>query len=489
MQDREYLTEICDRYRRQRVYKRLRIRNIGRKGRDRQMEEYIRKITEQIRCVRARESVAKELSDHILDQAAAYEEQGETYEEAVGRAVRGMGDPVEVGVALDRIHRPQMDVKLIVMVLVFSIGGFFLQLLIGSYSSSAHNDSRIFLSQFGRQSLILIVSFGVMAGMYFLDYSFIGRYAMMIYGGMTVLFLLLRISGREVNGRMPIMLMLVYLYLPVYAGILYQLRGKGIRAILLAVGMLLLTAVVSYYFSSLLHAALAVYGMQTVLLVLAIHKGWFRVDKKEAVIIVLTILVIVPLAIGMFSLVTDYGANQFRLHRIHAWLHPEEAPYEAGYTYLWIRDMLAQARLIGSSGSFPYDGIIWTPGLDPFILLEIICSFGILAGLLVILALAIVVIHAFLIVKRQKNQLGFMIAASCFMVFLDNCVEGILINSGYYPVTSLQVPFLSYGAGATITYAVLIGMLLSIYRNEKILTDDASMSRPVWRLCVRWEKR
>ena len=68
------------------------------------MEEYIRKITEQIRCVRARESVAKELSDHILDQAAAYEEQGEAHEAAVGKAVHEMGDPVEVGVALDRIH-------------------------------------------------------------------------------------------------------------------------------------------------------------------------------------------------------------------------------------------------------------------------------------------------------------------------------------------------------------------------------------------------
>lgn len=453
------------------------------------MEEYIRKITEQIRCVRARESVAKELSDHILDQAAAYEEQGEAHEAAVGKAVREMGDPVEVGVALDRIHRPQMDVKLIVMVLVFSIGGLFLQSIISSYSSSALNDSRVFLSQFGRQSLILLVSFGVMAGMYFLDYSFIGRYAMLIYWGMSVLFLLLKINGRETNGRIPLLLMLVYLYLPVYAGILYQLRGKGYRAILQAVGMLLLTAALSYYCSGLLHAALAVYGMQTVLLILAIHKGWFQVKQKEAFVIVLAILVILPLAMGLFSLVTDFEENQFRMQRIHAWLHPEESPYEAGYTYLWIRDMLAQAKWIGASGAFPYEGIVWTPGLDPFILLEIICSFGILAGLLVIFAFAVVVVHAFSIVRRQKNQLGFMIAAACFVVFLDNCVEGILINSGYYPVTSLQVPFLSYGAGATITYAVLVGLLLSIHRNEKILTDNASMSRPAWRLCVRLEKR
>ena len=56
------------------------------------MEEFIRNITEQIRCVRAREAVAKELSDHILDQAAAYEKDGEDHEAAVAQAVRGMGD-------------------------------------------------------------------------------------------------------------------------------------------------------------------------------------------------------------------------------------------------------------------------------------------------------------------------------------------------------------------------------------------------------------
>ena len=36
-------------------------------------ETFIRNVTEQIRCVRARDGIARELSDHITDQAAAYE--------------------------------------------------------------------------------------------------------------------------------------------------------------------------------------------------------------------------------------------------------------------------------------------------------------------------------------------------------------------------------------------------------------------------------
>ena len=263
---------------------------------DIKMEDFIRSITEQIRCVRAREVVAKELSDHILDQAAAYEEKGEAHETAVSRAIREMGDPVGIGVELDRIHRPQTDVKMIVMVLLFSIGGMLLQYIVGGYALAGEtNGASVYLSQFGRQSLILLISFGVMAGMYFLDYSFIGRYAGTLYWMMTVAFFVIRMVSGEVNGRYPVMLMLVYLYVPVYAGILYQLRGKGYSAVLRGIALQFLTAAFANYFSNVFHAAFAVYLMQTVLLVLAICKGWFQVNRRDAVIVAVTVLLILPL--------------------------------------------------------------------------------------------------------------------------------------------------------------------------------------------------
>lgn len=34
-------------------------------------------------------------------------------EEAVERAVKEMGDPVETGIALDKVHRTRLDVKLL----------------------------------------------------------------------------------------------------------------------------------------------------------------------------------------------------------------------------------------------------------------------------------------------------------------------------------------------------------------------------------------
>ena len=40
------------------------------------MEEYLNKVTEQIRCRKARASVAGELENHILDKMEAYKKEG-----------------------------------------------------------------------------------------------------------------------------------------------------------------------------------------------------------------------------------------------------------------------------------------------------------------------------------------------------------------------------------------------------------------------------
>lgn len=70
-------------------------------------KKYIQTVTEQIRCKRALPLVTKELEGHIEDQKSDYMKAGMNAEEAEEAAVLEMGDPVEVGVEMDRIHRPK----------------------------------------------------------------------------------------------------------------------------------------------------------------------------------------------------------------------------------------------------------------------------------------------------------------------------------------------------------------------------------------------
>ena len=68
--------------------------------------DYLDQAMEQVRWRRARPALAQELRTHLLDQRDACLAQGMSQTEAEAESLRQMGDPVEVGTQLDRVHRP-----------------------------------------------------------------------------------------------------------------------------------------------------------------------------------------------------------------------------------------------------------------------------------------------------------------------------------------------------------------------------------------------
>lgn len=450
-------------------------------------ELFIKNVVEQIRCVKVREDIGRELADHIEDQTEAYEEAGESHEEAVRRAVQEMGDPVAVGVELDRIHRPQTDYQLIGMALVFSVLGYFLLCALNAEGLADYPGVLI------RQRVVLLLSLGVMAGVYFLDYTFIGRYAYGCYLFLTIAICCSMAVAVRI-GTVSLAFMLMYLYVPAYAGILYRLRRGGYGAVALAAGVLLVTTLFAGVVSLQMMGQIGL--MCTILLVLALWKEWFAVNRRRTFLLLGGAFVLLLAAVFVLGVYRDGWESGFKIQRLLGWLWPEKYAGGAGYTYLWLRDTLATARFIGPAGSNPFAEADVLGGpmpypTEPFILFQVICEYGIRAGLLIVLAYAAVIMRAFRIVRRQHNQFGFMISAACLTVLFMNCAQGVLMNSGYYLISSMQLPFVSQGACTAITYAVLIGLLLSIYRNERIVTDKMAESRGGWKLKinVKLEKR
>ena len=97
------------------------------------LEEYLSELGGQIRDDQARSFVEDEVRCHIMDQAEAYESDGMVREDALITAVREMGDPVSVGIDLDKIHRPHMDWRFLVYVFFISILNLGIQYLINRY--------------------------------------------------------------------------------------------------------------------------------------------------------------------------------------------------------------------------------------------------------------------------------------------------------------------------------------------------------------------
>lgn len=418
-------------------------------------------LMEQIRCVKARDGVVKEIAQHMEDQIQAYEEDGMSYDDAVKEAVRQMGDPVAVGVELDHIHRPRTDWKMIIMVIIFQLAGLGIQFMTrSSYSFSMQ-----------RQLMFVIIGMVIMLGVYYLDYSFIGKHAKSLYWGMLVLLFVTHLFWEvKIHGQMRWLIMPMYLLVPIYAGVLYQYRNQSYWGMVKCILYMIPAAIFATMIIPSVPTAFHLLVIMCCMLVFAVMKKWFRVNRLGTILSLLGIGIVLPVsALGVWY---AFLARDFQRARIHAILHPEQYEMSAGYLVVRARECMEEVWnkafssgvWIGSVGEFPVDD-------SNYILIHLISSYGLLFAVIVLVAFTLFVIRAFHITTKQKNQLGFMIGSGCALILLVMILEGVAMNFGWFVGTNVYFPFITYGGSATLVYSILIGLLLSIYRYQNVLSD------------------
>lgn len=229
------------------------------------MEEFINKLLGQIRCEKAKTGIAREIADHLEDAAEALEEGGMSKEQAMEEAVRSMGDPIAIGAELDRIHRPRMDWRFLLGLILMNLGGL------------AANWSVYGIT--AQPCIYMIVGVLVAVGVGFLDYSFLGKYAGECYGTLTVLLIIAKDYLPQINGQISALSILSMLYIPVYAGILFKCRNEHwLRGLAAAVVYMLLPLYFSTKGSIVFTMCLwlVFWGM----ILAAFRKGWFGSRRK-----------------------------------------------------------------------------------------------------------------------------------------------------------------------------------------------------------------
>ena len=108
------------------------------------MEEYIKKVLEQVRFKKARKGIEDEIRSHIEDQIEDNMTVGMDRETAERAAVVDMEDPVEVGISLDRVHRPQIAWSMFLGAVIVGIIGSIIHLLIIKNSTLVCNTCSVY---------------------------------------------------------------------------------------------------------------------------------------------------------------------------------------------------------------------------------------------------------------------------------------------------------------------------------------------------------
>lgn len=442
------------------------------------MEEYIEKLISQIRCKKARPYVADEIRGHMEDQIADNEKLGMSREEAEKNAVLDMGDPVAVGVSMDRIHKPQISVKLLVIIGIFSLLGLAIQYSIFSKIDTASQEFGSYRASVIGYTGAVIAGLVLMFAIYFVDYTVIAKYSKII--GLCIMIAGLKIwadfTGGIVNGQYRTIsigsihlsvIALMMLYVPIYGAILYKYRGGRWAAFFKAVAWMLVPVWITFRQPSIVAAGIMMVSM-LVLLTVAVHRGFFEIPVKRTIAGLWTAFLLLPVVmLGImyfFHMMASYQEERLRAFF--------SASGDSFYLTAVMRQMCQDIPWFGNSGK---DVIGQLPNFNSdYIFAYILNSYGSICAILVIADLALLVMMIFHLSLKQKNELGMMMGFGCGMIFLLNIVINILCSVGAFPPAASFLPFFSLGTGNILLCYALAGIVMSVYRYKDIYPSDVS---------------
>lgn len=443
------------------------------------MEEYLNKVTDQIRCKKAHESVKGELQNHILDQMEAYKLGGMEEEEALDKAVLDMGDPVAVGNSFDRIHRPQISWSLLLLIGVISIFSMVFQLAVSKEGET------LLAFTARRQMIFLVMGYICMLAVYYLDYSFLGRYAELL-GVLFLGWILIATPFRTmVNGKSTWIVLggvsvnipiVMCLFIPIFGGILFQYRGQGYKA--MGKSVLWMAVVVGFTITKSLPYAFCLGVVMLTLLVLAVWKDWFQINKKAVLgTIGGIVLASVFLGIGSLTFIVRAGGilPAYQEARLRAVITQSG---DASYAADMARQIIENSQWIGGNTENIEMALNDLPGAgSEQILVSIVAYFGVLAGMFVVGLMFYLIQKIFRISFSQKNQLGMMVGCGCGMILGIMIFFSVAQNLMVFPITSIVLPFFSNSGSGTLVFYILLGLVLSIYRYQNIPRSQAKKKR------------
>lgn len=437
-------------------------------------KKYIELVTEQMRCRKARDMVAKELADHIEDQAEVYEGFGLSHDEAEKRAVEQMGDPVDVGTKMDRIHRPRVDRRMIGYIAILAVAGMLVQYLMSKSAVDAVGAENIIgITGFGSIFVDGLIGFAIMLGVMFVDYSFLGKHPIAAYGGFLIILFLYQLAEfwilypshttTNISGLSSMMILM-------FAAVVYNYRNKGYKGIFSCLLWLFLGFLMLSRMSGVsLAAAVTLFATGILTLSFAVYKGWFNVKKRNALILLWSIW-LVPLVGAITALATGLIGKAYQTARIRAFLNPTDDPFGSDYVITRMRERLGDLKLFGSG--IGEDVHYWWYSLN-FVLEK----YGIIMGILLIGTLMLVFSKMLSGVIKQQNRLGTLLGVSAIGYLIATTGLHVMVSLTLLPSTSAYLPFFTEGTAATIGCYMLLGVYLSVHRNAMIVSEKRSVPK------------
>ena len=435
------------------------------------MEEYIKKLLEQIRFQKAHKAIEDEIRLHIEDQIKENISGGMDKETAEKKAVEDMGDPVDAGIALDKVHRPQVAVGVIVIALVSTVIGTIVNVLLSNIYTSYDiwNPNRMLLRGSELYIYNAILGIIVMLILYFIDYTTVARYSVVAAIAVLIATVVGNIFGWTGS--------LAFLMIPLFAGILYKYREQKYRALIYSLLWIIATGVIASRQEMRIRAVIIVICM-LVELTFAIKNEWLKVPKIPVLVSVWVLFTVFPVGLIWF-LYKNRLMSLYQCNVIRTWFIPDNDMEKS-------RGIIKGMSIIGS-GIISYEGGGFTSTESTsncvrnmyggeYVLTDMMARWGLLAALVAVTVVSGLIVYGFVTVSKTKNQLGLVMGSGCMMWLTINAIYNAGVGVGLLKINNQSFfPFLS-ARQLVASYAIL-GIILSIYKYKNAYSKHVDISR------------
>ena len=393
------------------------------------MEEYIKKLLEQIRFQKAHNAIEDEIRLHIEEQIEANISAGMDKEIAEKKAIEDMGDPVDAGIALDKVHRPELALGVIIIALVATAIGIVVNVLLSIKRTSYYIEDAGRITLNGSESYICNAILGiiVMIILYFIDYTTVAKYSKV-----AAIVVFASVFAGSIFGWSGA---IIFLMVPLFAGILYKYRGQKYRALIGSFVWIIATGIIASRQDMGIRMIIIVICM-LIELTLAIKNDWLKVPKISSLVTAWSLFTLFPIGLVWF-LYKNRLMSLYQCEVVKSW-------FITDYDLDQRRRIIKGMRFIGSGiVSYTGGGFISTmPTSDcvrnfyggEYVLSDMIALWGMLAAWGAVIVVAGLIVLGFVAATKTKNQLGVVMGSGCMMWLTMNAIFNVCFGLGVLKV-------------------------------------------------------
>lgn len=454
-----------------------------------QINEFLNSVCEQIKYKPIRNTIAEELKDHIEDKKEELIEMGQNEEEAEKNAVEQMGDAEIIGKELNKVHRPRLDWKLLIILVVLLIFGFVISYII---TENEHTEMMQYMKEGVSEYIttnymikyVCFVGLGFAIGViiYFCDYERIKNKPLILYIIATVVIILAFLFGISVNGINFLRIgnysirsntIAVPLYILAFIVFLENIneenkltklfKEKNIK-INANVLKLVVLSLISLLMLSLIPSSSSVIVLAITYLILATKKVVSESENKRKHLLMLWGI---PIIVGTVVVLFEVLANPYVLDKFISVYNSEEYKETEGWRALNRKEIIESAQKFGEAGNMS-DAIYLFDGFGNNEIISILAHFGWIPTVTLIIAVLAFSIKLVINSFKIKEKYGSLIILGIGCMFILQSVFNILMNFNLIFDASFNLPFVTYGCGELVVNMMCLALIFAVYRKKDV---------------------